>query len=74
MLNTLNQEIIRIKAEQLKLENKLKEKIKKEHFVKDTIMGKWRTPSAELLEAIKEVENGETTRYNNIEEMIKDLE
>lgn len=74
MLNTLNQEIIRIKAEQLKLENKLKEKIKKEHFVKDAIMEKWRTPSAELLEAIKEVENGETTRYNNVEEMIKDLE
>ena len=74
MLNTLNQEIIRIKAEQLKLENKLKEKIKKEHFVKDAIMEKWRTPSAELLEAIKEVENGETTRCNNVEEMIKDLE
>lgn len=74
MLDALNREITKIKAEQFRLETKLKEKIKKEHFVKDAIMEKWRTPSAELLEAIREVENGEVTRYTNIEEMIKDLE
>ncbi|WP_265607345.1 hypothetical protein [Campylobacter jejuni] len=40
------------------LENKLKDKIKKGHFVKDALMEKWRTPSAELLEAMKELKNG----------------
>ena len=37
-------------------------------------MEKWRTPSEELLEAIKEVERGETTTYNSVDEMMKDLQ
>ncbi|WP_265611668.1 hypothetical protein, partial [Campylobacter jejuni] len=49
MLDTLEKETIKIQAEKAKLENKLKDKIKKGHFVKDALMEKWRTPSAELL-------------------------
>lgn len=73
MLDILEKETIKIKAEKTKLEDKLKEKIKKGHFVKDALMEKWRTPSAELLEAIKEVERGETTTYDSVDEMMKDL-
>lgn len=73
MLDTLEKETIKIKAEKTKLEDKLKEKIKKGHFVKDALMEKWRTPSAELLEAIKDVERGETTTYDSVDEMMKDL-
>ncbi|EAV9735610.1 hypothetical protein FSE31_09680, partial [Campylobacter coli] len=47
MLDNLEKEIIKIQAEKTKLENKLKDKIKKGHFVKDALMEKWRTPSAE---------------------------
>ncbi|HEC1770841.1 TPA: hypothetical protein R1738_001442 [Campylobacter lari] len=50
MLDTLEKEIVKIQAEKTKLENKLKDKIKKEHFIKDALMEKWRTPSKELLE------------------------
>lgn len=73
MLDTLEKETIKIKAEKTKLEDKLKEKIKKGHFVKDALMEKWRTPNPELLEAIKEVERGETTTYDSVDEMMKDL-
>ena len=74
MLDTLEKEAIKIKTEKTRLEDKLADKIKKGHFVKDALMEKWRTPSAELLEAIKEVENGETTTYSNVDEMMKDLQ
>ncbi|HEC1728225.1 TPA: hypothetical protein R1703_001354 [Campylobacter lari] len=74
MLDTLEKETIKITAEKAKLENKLKEKIKKGHFIKDALMEKWRTPSKELLEAMQEVKNGETTTYNSIDEMMKDLQ
>lgn len=74
MLDTLEKETIKIQAEKAKLENKLKDKIKKGHFVKDALMEKWRTPGAELLEAIEEVKRGETTTYNSVEEMMKDLQ
>ena len=73
MLDTLEKEAIKIKIEQTKLENKLKDKIKKCHFVKDILMERWRQPSQELLEAIKEVENGETTIYDSVDDMMKDL-
>lgn len=74
MLDTLEKETTRIEAEKSKLEFRLKEKIKKGHFIKDALMEKWRTPSDELLEAIKEVERGETTIYNSVDEMMKDLQ
>ncbi|WP_265607346.1 hypothetical protein, partial [Campylobacter jejuni] len=38
MLDTLEKETIKIQAEKAKLENKLKDKIKKGHFVKDALM------------------------------------
>lgn len=56
MLNSLEKETIKIQTKQTRLENKLKDKIKKEHFTKDVLMEKWRIPSKELLKAIKEVE------------------
>lgn len=65
MLDTLAKETIKIKAEKSKLEDRLREKIKKEHFIKDALMEKWRTPSPELLEAIKEVERGEVISFDN---------
>ena len=52
ILDNLEKETIKIAAEKTRIENKLKEKIKKSHFVKDALMEKWRTPSKELLEAI----------------------
>ncbi|MFG5117043.1 hypothetical protein O8I41_07845 [Campylobacter lari] len=77
MLDTLEKEIVKIQAEKTKLdkkfENRLKYRIKKGHFIKDALMEKWRTPNKELLEAIQEVKNGETTTYNSIDEMMKDL-
>lgn len=42
MLDTLEKEALKITAEKTRIENKLKEKIKKSHFVKDTLMKKWR--------------------------------
>lgn len=65
MLDTLEKETIKITAEKTRIENKLKEKIKKSHFVKDALMEKWRTPSPELLESIKEVERGEVISFEN---------
>ena len=65
MLDTLEKETIKITAEKTKIENKLKEKIKKSHFVKDALMEKWRTPSKELLEAINEVKNNEVISFDN---------
>lgn len=65
MLDTLEKETIKITAEKEKLENRLKEKIKRGHFIKDALMEKWRTPSKELLEAIKEVEKGEVVSFDN---------
>jgi hypothetical protein len=65
MLDTLEKETIKIAAEKTRIENKLKEKIKKSHFVKDALMEKWRTPSKELLEAIKEVKNNEVISFDN---------
>lgn len=63
MLDTLEKEAEKIKAEKTKLEDKLKEKIKKGHFVKDAIMDKWRTPSEELLEAIEGVKRGDVISF-----------
>lgn len=65
MLNTLEKEATKLEAEKARLEYRLNEKIKKGHFVKDALMEKWRTPSAELLEAIKEVERGEVVSFDN---------
>lgn len=73
MLNSIEKETAKIEAEKNRLENKLKEKIKKGHLIKDALIEKWRTPSPELLEAIKEVKNGQTTKYNSVDEMMKDL-
>lgn len=50
MLDTLEKETTRIEAEKSKLEFRLKEKIKKGHFIKDALMEKWRTPSDELFQ------------------------
>lgn len=74
LLDTLEKETIKITAEKIRLENKIKDRIKKGHFVKDALMDKWRTPSADLSEAIEEVKRGETTTYNNVDEMMKDLQ
>lgn len=68
MLDTLEKEAEKIKVEKSKLEDKLKEKIKKGHFVKDALMEKWCTPSPQLLEAIKEVERGEVVSFDNHQE------
>lgn len=73
MLNNIEKETAKIEAEKNRLENKLKEKIKKGYLIKDALIEKWRTPSDELLEAIKEVENGQTTKYSSVDEMMKDL-
>ncbi|ENM8242326.1 hypothetical protein AB8156_001853 [Campylobacter jejuni] len=73
MLDNLEKEIIKIQTEKTKLENKLKDKIKKGHFVKDALMEKWRTPSAELLEAIEDYKNGNVETYANFEEYKKAL-
>ena len=72
MLDILEKEVKKIEAEKLKLEAKKKDKIDKGHFIKDALMEKWRN-SQEILEAKKEVERGETTTYNNVDEMMKDL-
>lgn len=73
MLDTLEKEAMKLKAEKTKIDDKIKEKIKKGHFIKDALMEKWQTPSKELLEAIEEVKRGETTTYDSVDEMMKDL-
>lgn len=73
MLSVLGKDIAKLKAEQDRINNKLEQKIKKEHFVKDALIEKWRTPNEELLVAIKEIENGESTVYDNVEEMMEDI-
>lgn len=65
MLDTLEKEAIKIKAEQTRLENKLKDKIKKGHFIKDALIEKWKTPSEQLLQAINEVKNNEVISFEN---------
>ena len=65
MLDTLEKEEIKIKAEQTRLENKLKDKIKKGHFIKDILIEKWRTPSEQLSQAINEVKNNEVISFEN---------
>ncbi|EAI3583457.1 hypothetical protein MKT50_001685 [Campylobacter jejuni] len=73
MLDTLEKETIKIQAEKAKLENKLKDKIKKGHFIKDALMEKWRTPSPELLEAIEEIKNGGGTLCKSMEEFNRQM-
>lgn len=73
MLDTLEKETIKIAAEKTRIENKLKEKIKKSHFVKDALMEKWRTPSKELLEAINEVKNNEVISFDNLKDAMEYL-
>ena len=68
MLDSLGKQKTKLIAEQTKLQNRINDKIKKEHFIKDALMEKWRTPSKELLEAIKEVQSGQTTTYNSVDE------
>lgn len=68
MLNALDKEIIKITIEKAKIESKLKEKIKKKHFVKDVLISQWRTPNDELLEAINEIKNGGGTHCNSFDE------
>lgn len=74
MLDTLEKETIKITAEKEKLENRLKEKIKRGHFIKDALMEKWRTPSKELLEAIEEIKNGGGTLCKSMEEFDKAMQ
>ena len=74
MLDSLGKQKTKLMTEQTKLQNRINDKIKKEHFVKDALMEKWRTPSKELLEAIKEVQSGQTTTYNSVDEMMRDLQ
>lgn len=73
MLDTLEKEAAKIEAEKSKLEYRLKEKIKRGHFVKDALMEKWRTPSKELLEAIEEVKRGEVVSLDNIQQAMEYL-
>lgn len=73
MLDTLEKEATKIQAEKARLENKLKDKITKGHLVKDALMEKWRTPSAELLEAIQEINNGGGTLCKSMEEFDKHM-
>ena len=73
MLDNLEKETIKIAAEKTRIENKLKEKIKKSHFVKDALMEKWRTPSKELLEAIKEVKNNKVISFDNYKDAMEYL-
>ena len=61
MLDTLEKETIKITAEKTKIENKLKEKIKKSHFVKDLVA----PYKNEDLEAINEVKNNEVISFDN---------
>ena len=74
MLDSLGKQKTKLMTEQTKLQNRINDKIKKEHFVKDALMEKWRMPSKELLEAIKEVQSGQTTTYNSVDEMMRDLQ
>uniref|UniRef100_UPI002242B337 hypothetical protein n=1 Tax=Campylobacter jejuni TaxID=197 RepID=UPI002242B337 len=73
MLDTLEKETIKIQAEKAKLENKLKDKIKKGHFVKDALMEKWRTHISELLEAMQELKNGGGTLCKSMEEFDRQM-
>ena len=73
ILDNLKKETIKIAAEKTRIENKLKEKIKKSHFVKDALMEKWRTPSKELLEAINEIKNSGGTLCTSMEEFDKQM-
>ena len=74
MLDSLGKQKTKLMTEQTKLQNRINDKIKKEHFIKDALMEKWRTPSKEFLEAIKEVQSGQTTTYNSVDEMMRDLQ
>lgn len=65
MNNTIEKEIVKLKAEKARIDNKLYEKSRKKHFIKDAIMEKWREPSKELLEAIQEVKKGEVISFDN---------
>ena len=58
MLNNIEKEALKIELEKSKLENKLKDKIKKGHFIKDALMERWRKPNNDLLEAMQEIKNG----------------
>ncbi|EAJ7133481.1 hypothetical protein AB709_07880 [Campylobacter jejuni] len=73
MLDTLEKETIKIQAEKAKLENKLKDKIKKGHFIKDALMEKWRTPNPELLEAIEEIKSGGGILCKSMEEFNRQM-
>lgn len=73
MLDTIEKEAEKIQAEKTRLEDKLKEKIKKGHFVKDALMEKWRTPSPQLSRAIQEVENGEIISCENHQQAMEYL-
>ena len=74
MLDNIDEEIEKTQAEKARIENKLKETIKKGHFVKDVLMEKWRTPRESLLNAIKEIENGECETYDTVEEAIEAMQ
>ena len=45
MLDSLEKEITKIKAETTKLESKLKEKVKRGHFLKNALIERSKTPS-----------------------------
>lgn len=73
MLNTSKKESTKLSSKKAKTNNGKQEKNRKKHFIKDAHIKRWREPSKELLESIREVENGETTTYDSIDEMMKDL-
>lgn len=50
MLDSLEKEITKIKAEKTKLESKLKEKVKRGHFLKNALIERLKTPSIGVLE------------------------
>lgn len=73
MLDSLSKEIAKLNADKTRLDRKLKERTKRQHFIKNALMDMWREPSQELKEAIREVQNGEDSEYNSVSSMMEDL-
>lgn len=73
MLDNVEKNEIKLKAEQTRLKNKLQKEIKKKHFIKDLLMEKWRMAKPELLEAMNEIENGGGTLCTSMEEFDRQM-
>lgn len=63
LYNELNNTAIKLKALKIKEKN-----------IKKILSKREKEPSTRLKKAILEIKNGESTRYNSVEEMMKDLE